>query len=80
MLPGRTNEVLQDLVAEKGIDLLVMGVVARNRLKRIFLGSTAERVLEHLNCDVLLVKSPGFETPVQSHGAHEALREVPAPE
>lgn len=79
MLPGRTNEVLQDLVAEKGIDLLVMGVVARNRLKRIFLGSTAERVLEHLTCDLLLVKTPGFETPVQRHGAHESQREMPAP-
>ncbi len=78
MLAGRTSEVLVDLVVEKGIDLMVMGVVARNRLKRIFLGSTAERVLEHLSCDVLVVKDPGFETPVHRHGAHEALREVPA--
>jgi universal stress protein E len=53
-----------------------MGVVARNPVKRIFLGSTAERVLEHLDCDVLVVKAPGFETPVQAHGAHEAVLEA----
>jgi universal stress protein E len=78
MVAGRTSDVLQDLVAEKDIDLLVMGAVARNRLKRIFLGSTAERVLEHLSCDVLVVKSPEFETPVQREGAQEELIEVTA--
>ncbi|MDH3839952.1 MAG: universal stress protein [Chromatiales bacterium] len=78
MVAGRTSDVLQDLVAEKDIDLLVMGAVARNRLKRIFLGSTAERVLEHLSCDVLVVKPPEFETPVQREGAQEEMIEVTA--
>ncbi len=76
MLAGRTNEVLREMVTEKDIDLIVMGVVARNPVKRIFLGSTAERVLEHLDCDVLVVKAPGFETPVQAHGAHESVLEA----
>ncbi len=72
MLAGRTNEVLQQLVAEQDIDLVVMGAVARNRLKRIFLGSTAERVLEHLDSDVLVVKAPGFSTPVDAYDDHGA--------
>jgi nucleotide-binding universal stress UspA family protein len=29
-------------------------------LRRVFIGSTAERVLEYLPCDVLVVKSPDF--------------------
>ena len=37
--------------------LVVMGAVSRSGLKRIFIGNTAERVLDSLKCDVLVVKS-----------------------
>jgi universal stress protein E len=44
-------------VARKiGADLVVMGAVSRSGLKRIFIGNTAERVLDELPCDVLVVK------------------------
>ncbi len=43
--------------------LVVMGAVSRSRLGRIFIGSTAEHVLDELTCDVLIVKPPGFESP-----------------
>ena len=33
-----------------------MGAVSRAGLKRIFIGSTAEHVLDSLHCDVLVVK------------------------
>jgi universal stress protein E len=36
--------------------LIVMGAVSRSGLKRIFIGNTAERVLDSLKCDVLVVK------------------------
>lgn len=38
--------------------LVVMGAVSRSGLKRIFIGSTAEQVLDGLQCDVLIVKPP----------------------
>jgi universal stress protein E len=37
--------------------LVVMGATSRSRLKRIFIGNTAEHVLDSLQCDVLVVKS-----------------------
>jgi len=44
-------------VARKlGADLVVMGAVSRSGLKRVFIGNTAERVLDDLPCDVLVVK------------------------
>ena len=44
-------------VARKiGADVVVMGAVSRSGLKRVFIGNTAERVLEALPCDVLVVK------------------------
>ncbi|MGA2708663.1 MAG: universal stress protein [Steroidobacteraceae bacterium] len=38
--------------------LVVMGATSRSGLKRIFIGNTAEHVLDSLKCDVLVVRSP----------------------
>ncbi len=35
-----------------------MGATSRSGLKRIFIGNTAEHVLDSLKCDVLVVRSP----------------------
>jgi universal stress protein E len=53
-------EYLPRMVVEYHADILVMGAIARSGLKRVLLGSTAERVLEGLPCDALVVKSPDF--------------------
>ena len=37
-----------------------MGAVSRSGLKRVFIGNTAERVLNDLPCDVLVVKPAHF--------------------
>lgn len=55
-LPGRTRELLPMFARTEGADLVVMGALARWGLKRSILGSTAERVLDHLPCDVLIVR------------------------
>lgn len=57
---GVPSDMLPRKAEELGADLVVMGAIARNGLKRIFIGSTAERVLEHLPCDVLVVKPLNF--------------------
>ena len=44
--------------------MVVMGAVSRSGLKSIFIGNTAERVLDRLQCDLLVVKPLGFETRV----------------
>jgi universal stress protein E len=41
--------------------LVVMGAVSRSGLKRIFIGNTAEQVLDSLRCDVLIVKPPNWQ-------------------
>jgi universal stress protein E len=45
-------------------DLVVMGAVSRSALARLFIGNTAERVLDKLSCDVLIVKPRGFTSKV----------------
>ncbi len=73
LVAGLAHEELP-LIAEKlDADLVVMGAVARNRWKRLFIGATAERTLEHLPCDLLIVKPDWFQTPVELT-THEAAR------
>jgi nucleotide-binding universal stress UspA family protein len=37
-----------------------MGAVSRSRLREVFVGSTAERILDRMPCDVLIVRSADF--------------------
>jgi len=57
---GAATEVLPRVAESLGAAVLVMGAVSRSRLQELFLGSTAERVLERTGCDVLVVKPPDF--------------------
>lgn len=77
LVAGMTHEELP-LIAEKlNADVVVMGAVARNRWKRLFIGATAERTLEHLPCDLLIVKPAWFQTPVGLE-THEDYRQFPS--
>lgn len=49
---------LPEKAQELGVAAVVMGAVSRSRLDRVLIGNTAERVLDKLECDVLVVK-PG---------------------
>jgi nucleotide-binding universal stress UspA family protein len=48
--------VIKKLVAGGEADVVVMGVLARGRIKDWLIGSTAERVLHGVPVDVLAVK------------------------
>jgi universal stress protein E len=65
-LPGRTKEILPTFVRAHNVDIVVMGAVARWGLKRMAIGSTAERVLDHLPCDVLVIANSGVQVPYQA--------------
>ncbi len=53
---GAPQKLLIALAKHIKADFIVMGAVSRGGLKRLFIGSTAERVLDHLPCDLLIVK------------------------
>jgi universal stress protein E len=55
---GGTREVLIASIEELKADIVVMGAVARGAIQRMLLGSTAELILDHVPCDLLIVK-PG---------------------
>ena len=71
LVAGLTHEELPLIADKLKADVVVMGAVARNRWKRLFIGATAERTLEHLPCDLLIIKPDWFQTPVDLDN-HEA--------
>ncbi len=58
-LPGAARELIPAFVRSENADLVVMGALARWGLKRAVIGSTAERVLDQLPCDILIVRADG---------------------
>jgi hypothetical protein len=44
---------------------VVLGTVGRTGLSAAFLGNTAEQVIDHLRCDLLVLKPEQYKTPVE---------------
>lgn len=59
VIEGETREAIVGAVDEYGADVVVIGAVSRGALKRLALGATAERILDFLPCDLLIVKPLG---------------------
>ncbi len=64
VLPGEATRVLPEAVGLVGADILLLGAVSRSRLHQPFIGTTAERVIDRVECDVFVVKPVGFRSPV----------------
>ncbi len=70
---GLPVDELPELADEIDAHLVVMGAVSRSGLKRLFIGNTAERVIDRLACDVLIVKPEGFKSPVPRRAANRPI-------
>ncbi len=57
LLPGRTRHILPAFARSQDADIVVMGAVARTGLRRRIIGSTAEHVLDHVPCDILVARN-----------------------
>jgi nucleotide-binding universal stress UspA family protein len=74
VLYGQAPVLLADAVQDFDADLMVVGVMRREGLKRITMGSTAERLVSTATCDVLAIPS-SFGGPVAS-ASSSAQREA----
>lgn len=61
---GAARQVIPEVVRAVEADLVIMGTVARSGIPGLFIGNTAEAILDQLTCSVLAIKPPGFVTPV----------------
>lgn len=68
-IKGMAADVIPEHVKAESIDTLVMGTLARTGIAGLFIGNTAETILNHVTCSVLTVKAKGFVSPVELEGA-----------
>jgi nucleotide-binding universal stress UspA family protein len=62
LIKAEPHEAILGLVESAGIDLVVMGTVARSGIAGVVVGNTAERVLRELRQSVLAIKPEGFRS------------------
>lgn len=64
---GQTDHKIPEMAADKHIDLLVMGTVARTGIPGFVIGNTAEDIVQKLGCSLLALKPNGFVSPVKAY-------------
>ena len=64
LVQGEPEDAIAHFVEAHGIDVVVMGTVARTGIAGLVMGNTAERVLQCLRGSMLAVKPRGFESSV----------------
>jgi universal stress protein E len=74
VLEGDATELLPRVASSQSAHIVVLGAVSRSRIGRALIGHTAERVLDALECDVLIVKPTDFRTPVRRESTHHIAR------
>ena len=64
LVKGQARRAIPALAKQISCDLVVMGTVARTGIPGFIMGNTAETILNQIDCSVLAIKPPGFQTPV----------------
>jgi nucleotide-binding universal stress UspA family protein len=66
-IKGLPEQAIPDFIEKSGIDILVMGTVARMGIYSFVIGNTAENILQKLSCSLLALKPNGFVSPVKAY-------------
>lgn len=65
---GAAADVVTEQVESAGVDILVMGTIARTGVAGLVIGNTAENVLRRLPCSLVALKPAGFVSPIKIGG------------
>ncbi len=62
LVAARPIEAIADTARRNRIAIVVMGALSRSGLSRLLIGNTAERILDELTCDILVIKPSSFRS------------------
>jgi universal stress protein E len=64
-------DAIAEAARKSGSAIVVMGAISRSGYKRLLIGNTAERILDDLTCDIMVIKPAKFrsDVPRESRGA-----------
>jgi len=66
-LRGDADKTIPKHVEEMGVDVLIMGTVARTGIPGFIIGNTAENIVQKLSCSLLAMKPNGFISPIKAY-------------
>jgi universal stress protein E len=64
VLEGLPEDVIDEVANKIDAELVVLGTIGRTGLSAALIGNTAEHVIDQLNCDLLALKPPGYQSPL----------------
>ncbi len=65
LIEGEPSVAIPGFARAYGVDLVVMGTVARSGVSGMVMGNTAEQILSRIECSVLALKPSSFVCPIQ---------------
>ncbi|MEW8084656.1 MAG: universal stress protein [Candidatus Thiodiazotropha endolucinida] len=65
LIKGEASTVIHQISDRLNADLIVMGTLGRSGIPGLFIGNTAEEVLQNTRASILAVKPPSFVSPVR---------------
>jgi universal stress protein E len=71
-------DAISEVARNTRCSIVVMGAISRSGLKRIFIGNTAQRLLDVLRCDILVVKPRQFHARISRNTRGVRLRATPS--
>lgn len=61
---GLPEDVIPSVAKKLSAGLVILGTTGRTGISAVFIGNTAEHVIDKINCDVLALKPKGFISPL----------------
>ena len=68
LVKGLARKEIPAFARQIEADVIIMGTVARTGVPGFIIGNTAETILNQIDCSVLAIKPPDFQTPVSPEG------------
>jgi nucleotide-binding universal stress UspA family protein len=65
LVKGEAAASINRVAEQKNSDIIVMGTLGRVGIPGLFIGNTAEEIIQTTKCSVLAVKPTGFISPVE---------------
>jgi len=63
-IEGEPAEVVVNFAAEKKVDILIMGTLARAGITGFVIGNTAENIINQVKCSLIAIKPDDFKSPI----------------
>jgi universal stress protein E len=81
LLARQPIEAIAEAVRKSRSAIVVMGAISRSGFRRLLIGNTAERILDDLTCDIMVIKPAKFRNrvPRNSRGAQVMLNGPESP-